>query len=80
MSPTNMDVDPIFLEAIENLPDGISIFDANGVPLLHNHMSEKRFPHLYEAFAKGARHYKEALAYTVRQSRPDFNDEQVAGL
>jgi len=73
-----MDVDPIFLEAIENLPDGISIFDANGVPLLHNHMSEKRFPHLYEAFAKGARHYKEALAYTVRQSRPDFNDEQVA--
>ncbi|HOZ28384.1 MAG TPA: ATP-binding protein [Hyphomonadaceae bacterium] len=78
MSPTNMDVDPIFLEAIENLPDGISIFDANGVPLLHNHMSEKRFPHLYEAFAKGARHYKEALAYTVRQSRPDFNDEQVA--
>ena len=78
MSPTTMDVDPIFLEAIENLPDGISIFDANGVPLLHNHMSEKRFPHLYEAFAKGARHYKEALAYTVRQSRPDFNDEQVA--
>ena len=53
MSPTTMDIDPIFLEAIENLPDGISIFDANGVPMLHNHMSEKRFPHLYEAFAKG---------------------------
>lgn len=78
MSPTTLDVDPIFLEAIENLPDGITIFDRNGVPLLHNRMSEKRFPHLYEAFAKGARHYREAIAYTVRQARPDFSDEQVA--
>jgi signal transduction histidine kinase/ActR/RegA family two-component response regulator len=78
MSPTTLDVDPIFLEAIENLPDGISIFDSNGIPLLHNRMSEKRFPHLYEAFAKGAKHYKEAMAYTIRQSRPEFTDEQVA--
>ncbi len=78
MSPTTLDVDPIFLEAIENLPDGITIFDRNGVPLLHNRMSEKRFPHLYEAFARGARHYREAIAYTVRQARPDFSDEQVA--
>ena len=78
MSPTTLDVDPIFLEAIENLPDGISIFDRNGIPLLHNHMSEKRFPHLYEAFAKGAKHYREAIAYTVRQSRPDLSEEQVA--
>lgn len=78
MSPTTLDVDPIFLEALENLPDGITIFDRNGVPLLHNRMSEKRFPHLYEAFSNGAKHYREALAYTVRQSRPEFTDEQVA--
>jgi hypothetical protein len=43
MSPTNMDVDPIFLEAIENLPDGISIFDANGVPCSQP-QSEKASP------------------------------------
>ena len=79
MSPTEMqNVDPIFLEAIENLPDGISIFDHNGVPMLHNRMSEKRFPHLYEAFAKGAKHYREAMEYSIRQSRPDFTDGQVA--
>ena len=37
MAPTTLNnIDPIFLEAIENLPDGISIFDANGVPILHN--------------------------------------------
>ncbi len=79
MAPTTLtDVDPIFLEAIENLPDGISIFDHNGVPVLHNRISEKRFPHLYEAFANGAKHYREAMEYSIRQSRPDFNDEQVA--
>ena len=71
-------VDPVFLEAIENLPDGISIFDQNGVPILHNRISEKRFPHLYEAFANGAKHYREAMEYSIRQSRPDLNDDQVA--
>lgn len=71
-------VDPVFLEAIENLPDGISIFDKNGVPILHNRISEKRFPHLYEAFANGAKHYREAMEYSIRQSRPDLNNEQVA--
>jgi signal transduction histidine kinase/ActR/RegA family two-component response regulator len=79
MSPTTMtNVDPVFLEAIENLPDGISIFDQNGVPILHNRISEKRFPHLYEAFANGAKHYREAMEYSIRQSRPDLNDDQVA--
>ena len=79
MSPTTMtNVDPVFLEALENLPDGISIFDQNGVPILHNQISETRFPHLYEAFANGAKHYREAMEYSIRQSRPDFNDEQVA--
>ncbi len=77
MAPTELDIDPIFLEAIENLPDGISIFDRNGIPMLHNKMSVKRFPHLYEAFANGAKHYKEAMAYSVRMARPDFTDEQV---
>ncbi|HEX5006284.1 MAG TPA: ATP-binding protein [Hyphomonadaceae bacterium] len=77
MAPTKLNIDPIVLEAIENMPDGISIFDANGVPMLHNKMSVRRFPHLYEAFANGAKHYKEAMAYSVRKSRPDFTDEQV---
>ncbi|RYF15092.1 MAG: hypothetical protein EOO77_13670 [Oxalobacteraceae bacterium] len=78
MSPTKMDVDPIFMEAIENLPDGISIFDADGVPILHNTASEKRFPHLYEAFAKGARTYGEALEHHMRVVLPDATPEEVA--
>ncbi len=78
MAPTNLkDVDPVFMEAIENLPDGISIFDANGVPILHNTASEKRFPHLYEAFAKGARTYAEALEYNVRAVMPEATQEEV---
>jgi signal transduction histidine kinase/AmiR/NasT family two-component response regulator len=77
MAPTKLNIDPIVLEAIENMPDGISIFDENGVPMLHNKMSVRRFPHLYEAFANGAKHYKEAMAYSVRKSRPDFTDQQV---
>jgi signal transduction histidine kinase/AmiR/NasT family two-component response regulator len=78
MAPTKLSIDPIILEAIENMPDGISIFDENGVPMLHNKMSVRRFPHLYEAFANGAKHYKEAMAYSVRKSRPDFTDQQVS--
>jgi hypothetical protein len=77
MAPTDLRIDPIFLEAIENLPDGISIFDENGVPMLHNGMSVKRFPHLYEAFEKGAKSYREALRYTIQKTRPDFNEQQV---
>ena len=78
MAPTNLkDVDPVFMEAIENLPDGISIFDANGVPILHNSASEKRFPHLYEAFAKGARTYAEALEYNVRAVMPEATQAEV---
>ena len=78
MAPTTLaNVDPVFMEAIESLTDGISIFDANGVPILHNSASEKRFPHLYEAFAKGARTYSEALEYNVRAVMPDATQEQV---
>ena len=78
MAPTTLaNVDPVFMEAIESLTDGISIFDANGVPILHNSASEKRFPHLYEAFAKGARTYGEALEYNVRAVMPDATQEQV---
>ena len=77
MAPTDLNIDPIFLEAIQNLPDGISIFDADGRPILHNHMSENRFPHLYAAFAAGAKTYDEAMRHSVRKARPDYSDEQV---
>jgi signal transduction histidine kinase/AmiR/NasT family two-component response regulator len=77
MAPSKYEIDPIFLEAIEKLPDGISIFDQEGVPMLHNGMSEKRFPHLYAAFANGARTYIDALRHSIGQSRPDFSSEQV---
>jgi signal transduction histidine kinase/FixJ family two-component response regulator len=78
MAPTELNVDPIFMEAIENLSDGITIFDNCGRPLLHNLLSEKRFPHLYAAFANGAKTYREAMDHSIRKSRPDFSEEQVA--
>ena len=77
MAPTDLNVDPIFLEAIANLPDGNSIFDKEGRPMLHNWMSEKRFSHLYAAFAAGARNYREAMAHSAPMSRPDFTDAQI---
>jgi signal transduction histidine kinase/FixJ family two-component response regulator len=77
MAPTELNVDPIFMEAIENLSDGITIFDSSGRPLLHNLLSEKRFPHLYAAFANGAKTYREAMQHSIRKSRPDFTEEQV---
>jgi signal transduction histidine kinase/CheY-like chemotaxis protein len=77
MAPSKLDVNPVFLEAIECLPDGISIFDEDGVPILHNEQSVKRFPHLYAAFASGAKNYREAMLHTVRTSRPEFTEEQV---
>jgi signal transduction histidine kinase/FixJ family two-component response regulator len=75
--PSKIDIDPIVLEAMENLPDGVSIFDGDGCPILYNRMSEKRFPHLYAAFANGAKTYSEAIRHSVRQSRPDFSEEQL---
>jgi signal transduction histidine kinase/ActR/RegA family two-component response regulator len=77
MAPTNLDIDAIFLEAIECLPDGISVFDADGRPMLHNAQSEKRFPGLYNAFKNGAKNYDEAMAESVRLARPDFSDDEV---
>jgi signal transduction histidine kinase/AmiR/NasT family two-component response regulator len=77
MAPTKIEVNPIFLEAIECLPDGISIFDSEGRPILHNVVSEKRFPHLYEAFERGAQTYQEALRYNVQASRPDYSEAQI---
>ncbi len=77
MAPSKIDIDPIFLEAIECLPDGISVFDKDGVPMLHNEQSVRRFPHLYEAFANGAKTYQEAMRHSVRTARPDFTDAEV---
>ncbi len=77
MAPTDLNIDPVFTEAIENLSDGITIFDSSGRPLLHNLLSEKRFPHLYAAFANGAKTYREAMQHSIRSSRPDFTEEQI---
>jgi signal transduction histidine kinase/CheY-like chemotaxis protein len=77
MAPSTIDIDPIFLEAIEALPDGISVFDADGRPMIHNIQSERRFPGLYNAFKNGAKTYDEAMYASVSAARPDFTQEQV---
>jgi len=81
MAPTKLDIDPVFLEAIENLPDGISILGPDGLPILYNSVSEKRFPHLYAAFANGAKTYRDAVRHTVVMQAPaDVGDEKIEEL
>jgi signal transduction histidine kinase/CheY-like chemotaxis protein len=77
MAPTELNIDPIFLEAIENLPDGMSILDSNGKPILYNEVSQRRFPHLYAAFANGAQTYTEAVRHSVKALRPDLAEVDV---
>jgi signal transduction histidine kinase/ActR/RegA family two-component response regulator len=76
MAPSKLDIDPVFLEAIENLPGGITIFDAQDGPILYNEISRQRFPHLYDAYEKlGAASYEEAIRHNVAQVRPDLHGE-----
>jgi signal transduction histidine kinase/CheY-like chemotaxis protein len=71
-------LDPIVLEAIENLPDGVSIYDADGRPILFNAVTRKRFPYLLEAFEKGsAKSYAEAQLYSIRKMLPDASEEEI---
>jgi signal transduction histidine kinase/FixJ family two-component response regulator len=72
--PSKLDIDPIFLEAIEKLPDGLSVLDKDGKPILYNEVSTRRFPHLYEAFAQGAQSYTEAVRHSVGKLAPDLTD------
>jgi signal transduction histidine kinase/ActR/RegA family two-component response regulator len=80
MAPSKIDINPVFLEAIECLPGGISVFDPKDGPILFNEVSRQRFPHLYEAFDKGAKSYEEALRYTLRATMPDGTEEEVEQL
>jgi signal transduction histidine kinase/AmiR/NasT family two-component response regulator len=81
MPPTKLDIDPVFLEAIENLPDGLSILGPDGLPILYNSVSEQRFPHLYQAFANGAQSYREAVRQTVLAQAPaDLGEDQIEQL
>ncbi|MDP3736543.1 MAG: response regulator [Hyphomonadaceae bacterium] len=73
----NLDLDPVFMEAVECLPDGLTIFDRDGLPILSNQASARRFPHLYQAFIDGAPSYTDALRRSIELSRPDFTAEQV---
>jgi signal transduction histidine kinase/AmiR/NasT family two-component response regulator len=81
MPPTKLDIDPVFLDAIENLPDGLSILGPEGLPILSNSVSEQRFPHLYQAFANGAQSYREAVRQTVLAQAPaDLGEDQIEQL
>jgi signal transduction histidine kinase/CheY-like chemotaxis protein len=78
MTDQKRDLDPIFLEAIENLPDGVSIYGADGRPILFNKVTQRRFPHMFEAFASGAAHsYLEAQVYSIRKTLPDLPEEEI---
>ncbi len=80
MAPSKLDINPVFLEAIECLPGGISVFDPKDGPILYNEVSRQRFPHLYEAFEKGAQSYEEAVRYTVKAQMPDCTEEEIEQL
>ncbi len=73
-------LDPILQEAFDCLPDGISIFKADGVPLVYNVRSRERFPHLFNAFNDGARSYREAIIESVRRVRPELDEDEIISV
>jgi signal transduction histidine kinase/CheY-like chemotaxis protein len=77
---TRSEIDPVVLEAIEKLPDGMSIYDADGRPILFNAVTKRRFPYILEAFENGAKNAEEAQLYSVRKSLPDASDEEVSRI
>jgi len=78
MAPSRLDIDPIIVEAIENLPSGFSIFDPLDGPILYNELSRTRFPDVFEAFeAHGAKSYTDAIRYSVLKVRPDLEGEEL---
>jgi signal transduction histidine kinase/ActR/RegA family two-component response regulator len=71
------DTDPILREALECLPDGVSVYDADGRPIFFNSVSNQRFPNIKEAFENGAATLREAQRYSIRKSRPDASEEEI---
>ena len=42
-------------EALDRLPCGVSVYDPTGRPILHNDLTRKRFPALFEVYDNGAK-------------------------
>jgi signal transduction histidine kinase/CheY-like chemotaxis protein len=73
-------IDPVILEAIETLPDGISIYESDGEPVLFNSTTRRRFPHMFAAYESGIRDPYEAQMYSVRKIAPELSEEEVEKL
>lgn len=63
-------VDPIFAEAIEKLPDGFAVYDANDQVIMINSIALRRFGTFYKALM-GGKSYLDALRITIKRSWPD---------
>jgi signal transduction histidine kinase/AmiR/NasT family two-component response regulator len=67
-------------EAFNRLPCGVSVYDRTGRPILHNDLTRKRFPHMFDAFDNGAKDLLEAQTYALRQAMPDAPEAKVEAI
>ncbi|HEV7690320.1 MAG TPA: ATP-binding protein, partial [Hyphomonadaceae bacterium] len=67
-------------EALDRLPCGVSVYDPTGRPILHNDLTRKRFPALFEAYDNGAKDLLEAQTYAVRVAMPGAPEEKIAAI
>ncbi len=75
--PAHNDIalDPLFAEAIENLPHGFAILDKDARVLVINSISLRRFPTFYGELMKGST-YLDALRNSTARNWPEGTPEQ----
>ncbi len=66
----------LMLEAIDRLPDGVSIFDEDFTPLYANKTSMERFSATHDRLSNGES-FREANRHAVVEAMPHFTAEQV---
>ena len=67
-------------EALDRLPCGVSVYDPTGRPILHNDLTRKRFPALFEAYDNGAKDLLQAQTYAVRLAMPGAPEENILAV
>lgn len=76
MEPAAIEVSPIMQDALEALPDGFMICEADGKPIVANSVSRRRFPTFYAALDCGL-DFKGAIAVSVAAAWPGASREQI---
>ena len=74
-SSSALQIDPLVIAALEALPDGFAICEANGQPILLNEVARQRFGTFYNALATGSS-YREAVLASLIVNQPGLSESQ----